>query len=109
MSGFFPSRRVVLFDGSSGQSSTFTSNSILIADYDNLTVSWLTDTTATSRFTIEGTNSDGLTVTIPDASWSVVTTVLADGIYSIDPGIRWLRGRRASNESLAIAELQLRA
>jgi hypothetical protein len=101
------SRRVDLFNGSSAQSSTYTSSAILVADYDNLTVSWLTDTGSASVFTVQGSNEDGLTASI--TTWSTVSTMNADGMYTIDPGVRWLRAQRRSNESLSIARLQLRS
>ena len=110
MGGFFPSRHVALFDGSSGQSSTFTTEAQLVADFENLTVSWLTDTADASRFTIQGTNREGMSGTsVQEADWSDVTGIVADGIFTIDPGMRWLRAVRNSNESLSEANLQLRA
>jgi hypothetical protein len=45
-------RRVALFDGSSGKSSTLTSDWHLLADYEYLSLSWHTDTTATSVLTL---------------------------------------------------------
>ena len=105
----FMSRNVVLFDGSSAQSSTFTSASALVVDFDNLAVSWLTDTTGASRYSVEASNAEGFDAAIPDATWSNITTILADGIYTIDPGVRWIRGLRSSLESLSISVLQLRS
>jgi len=104
----FMSRNVVLFDGSSAQSSTFTTASVLVADFDNLTVSWQTDTTAASTYTIQGTNVDGFGAAIAEGDWSDVTAITAQGIFTIDPGVRWLRGLRNSNESVSISRLQLR-
>ena len=104
----FQSRNVVLFDGSSAQSSTFTTASVLVADFDNLTVSWATDTTAASVYTIQGTNVDGFGAAIAEGDWSDVTAITAQGIFTIDPGVRWLRGLRNSNESVSISRLQLR-
>lgn len=108
--GFLPSRLVSLFDGSSAQSSMFTTEAQLVSDFDNLTVSWLTDTADASRFTVQGTNRAGLSGTsVTEADWSDVTGITGDGIFTIDPGVRWLRAVRNSNESLSIANLQLRA
>ncbi len=104
----FMSRNVVLFDGSSVQSATFTSASVLVADFDNVSLSWLTDTTAASRYSVEASNAEGFDAAIPDATWSNITTVLADGIYTVDPGVRWIRTLRSSLESLSISALQLR-
>lgn len=104
----FMSRNVILFDGSSIQSSAFTSASALVADFNNLTLSWKTDVATASRYTIEGSNAGGFSAAIPDASWSNITTILTDGIFKIDPGIRWIRTLRSSIESLAFSEMQLR-
>ncbi len=104
----FMSRNVVLFDGSSAQSSTFTTASVLVADFDNLTVSWATDTAAASTYTIQGTNVDGFGAVIAEADWSDITAMTAQGIFTVDPGVRWVRGLRNSNESLSISRLQLR-
>ena len=104
----FQSRNVVLFDGSSAQSSTFTTASVLVADFDNLTVSWATDTTAASVYTIQGTNVDGFGAALAEGDWSNITAMASQGIFTIDPGVRWLRGLRNSNESVSISRLQLR-
>jgi hypothetical protein len=36
-----------------------------------------------------------------------VTAITDAGIYAIDPGMRWLRAERTSDESLAIVNMQL--
>ena len=104
----FMSRNVVLFDGSSIQSSTFTTASVLVADFSQLVVSWQTDTGLASVYTIQGTNVDGFGAVIAEGDWSDITAMSAKGIFTIDPGIRWIRGLRNSNESLSISRLQLR-
>jgi hypothetical protein len=98
-------RRVALFDGSSGKSSTLTSDWHLLADYEYLSLSWHTDTTATSVLTLTASNDDGLRSAVVDTSF--VTAITDAGIYAIDPGMRWLRAERASDESLAIVNMQL--
>jgi hypothetical protein len=90
----FPTRRLALFDGSSGQSSTFTSSWHLVADYDVMTVS----------LTLEASNDDGLTSAI--SFTSTLTGITADGIYTVDPGMRFIRALRNSNESLAEVFIQ---
>lgn len=100
----FPTRRLALFDGSSGQSSTYTSGWHLVADYDVMTVSWTTDEGNASRMTLEASNDDGLTSSI--SFTSTLTGITADGIYTIDPGMRWIRALRNSNESLAEVFIQ---
>jgi len=101
------SRRVDLFDGSSGQSSTYTSDWHLIADYERITASWLTDAAVASPLTIQGSNDDGLRASITNTS--NISVVAAAGVFTIDPGNRWLRAKRSSNESLSIVQLQLRS
>lgn len=93
----FPTRRLALFDGSSGQSSAYTSSWFLVQDYDVMTVSWTTDSGDASRLTLDASNDDGLTSAV--SFTSVLTGISADGIYTIDPGMRWVRARRNSNES----------
>ena len=101
----YPTRRVSLFGGSSAQSSTYTSDWHLLADYEYLSLSWHTDGTDASRLTLTASNDDGLGSAI--ANTSTVTGITVAGIYSIDPGMRWLRAERGSEESLAIVNMQL--
>ena len=99
-----PTRRVSLFDGSSGQSSTYTSDWHCVADYDTMTVSWYTIGTATSRLTMTASNDDGFTSAI--SYTSKVTGITVAGIYTVDPGMRWLRAERSSSESQAVVNMQ---
>jgi hypothetical protein len=101
----YPTRRVSLFDGSSGQSSTYTSDWHLVADYETLAVSWHTDGTDASLLTLTASLDDGFGSTI--ANTSTVTTITVAGVYAIDAGLRWLRAERGSEESLGITNLQL--
>lgn len=104
--GTYTTRRVDLFDGSSGQSSTYTSDWHLVADWNIMAVSWYSDTTSSSLLTISGSLDDGLNSAI--ANTSTITTVTVGGaIYTIDPGVRWLRAERGSEDSLSIVQLQL--
>jgi hypothetical protein len=50
--------------------------------------------TSASRYTVSISNADGFQATIPTTSWSVVTTILGQGAYTLDPGGRWLRVER---------------
>lgn len=99
--------RVDAFDGTSGNSSSYTSPAILAADYDNIAVSWVTITTAASLLTIQGSNEDGFQSSL--ATWSTLTSITGAGAYVIDPGMRWLRALRSSSESLSFVRLGLRA
>lgn len=101
----YPTRRVSAFDGSSGQSSTYTSSWQLMADYEIMSVSWHTDGTDASRLTLTASNDDGFGSTI--ANTSTVTGITVAGIYTIEAGMRWLRAERGSEESLAIVNLQM--
>ena len=100
-------RRFVLFDGSSGNSSTYTSNAQYVGDYAFMTVSWATDEAAASRLTLQGSNDDGFRSAIAD--WSNLTGItsasVVAGTYTVDTGFRWLRGQRGSEESLSIVNM----
>ena len=104
--GTYTTRRVDLFDGSSTQSSTYTSDWHLVADWNVMAVSWYTDETAASLLTLQGSLDDGLSSAIANTS-TVTTVTVAGAIYTIDPGVRWIRAQRGSEESLAITQLQL--
>ena len=88
---------------SSTFSSTYTSPWQLVADAATISVSWSTVNTSSSLFTIQGSNDEGTQSAITNAS--TVTAITSQGIYTIDPGIRWLRFQRHSLESLATANL----
>ena len=90
----------------------------LVADFDKLTVSIQSSTASASRYTIIGTNDDGLQSalgtplqTAPSAGWSIVTAITAQGIYGFDvTGLRWINVFRdgisvsaASNVTVALA------
>jgi hypothetical protein len=98
-------RRVVLFDGSSGNSSTYTSSDVLVADYTTQSVHWPGGGNAT--LTLQGSDDDGLRSSI--VSRSDMTAITAAGIYDITPGVRWIRAVRTSADSLAVVSLQFRS
>ena len=97
-------RRMGPFVGTSDNSSTFTSSDFLVADYDNLVISVQTSDAAASRMTLEGTLESGITSSI--ITRSVLTTITIPGIYSIDPGVRYMRVVRSSLDSLGEVTLQ---
>lgn len=103
MSGFGFGKRKDLFDGSSGQSSTYTGSAQLISDFASMSLSIITVTTEASRFTVEGSNDDGYAAAI--TNWSTLTALTAQGLYTIDPGARWMRVLRSSLESTATVQL----
>lgn len=96
-------RRFTLFDGTSGTSSTFTSSAQYVGDYAYMTISWTTDEANASRLTLQASNDDGFQSAI--ANWSVITGIITQGTYTVDPGFRWVRAQRQSNESLAVADM----
>lgn len=90
-------RNVMLGAGDSGA----TSNPCFIGDLWQLTLSIQTSTTSTSRFTVNATNADGFQSALNTASasgnsghWSVLTTITSAGVFTIDPGVRWIQVTR---------------
>ena len=77
-------------------SSTVTSNPFLVQDYNTISVSVVSNTTILS-LVVQGSNDDGLQPvggpygTVAAQAWSTITTLLTQGIFSITPGMRWLR------------------
>ena len=92
-------RRKELFEGTSGNSSTYTSAAQLVCDYAQMSLSWQSSGADASRLTIWATNEDGLRSSLN--TWSVVTGLTAQGVYVVEPGIRWLRVTRQSADSLS--------
>lgn len=86
MSAYNPRAKVILNSSSSG-----TGTPCFVGDARLITVSIQTSTGSASRFTTSLSNADGFQASIPDTSWSVVTTILNSGVYTIDPGARWIR------------------
>lgn len=84
-----PKAKVILNSSSSG-----TGTPHFIGDARLLSLSVQTSVDSASRYTISMSNADGFQSAIPAASWSVVTTILNQGIYTIDPGGRWIRAEQ---------------
>lgn len=81
--------------------STLTGTAFYAGDFRVLTVSVDSKVTNGSRCTIIGTNDDGLckalgtpSQTIGAGGWSIVTTITSRGVFTLDPGIRWLNAFR---------------
>lgn len=104
MSRFGYERNTVLFN--SANSSTYTSGAMLTVDLATIALSVQTVAAAASRFTVEGSNENGFTEAIPAAAWSILTTLTVPGMFTIDPGPRWVRVLRSSIESNASVILQ---
>ena len=88
----------------SAVSSTYTSTDYLIIDAATLSVSWTTVNAVSSRLTIEASNDHGITGAITNRS--TLTAITTPGFYTLDPGARWVRFRRGSEESTATVQLQ---
>jgi len=105
------SHRFVLFDGLSATSSTYTSGWVLVADYRQMSLEWQDG--GNSRLTLAGTNLDGLRAALPAttsaATTSALTGITSSGMFTVDPGVRWLRAERNSADSLSQVYLQARS
>lgn len=95
--------RHVVFDPSTSGS---TGAPWLAADAQQITLSIQTAKPAASRFTVIGTNNDGLQTalgtplhTVDAGGWSIVTVLTAPGLYNIAAGLRWLNVFRASGST----------
>lgn len=99
MAGFGYTRRVVALDSTSANSATTTSNAVLVADWNAITISWVTQSASASLLTIQGTDADGFTATIAAGEWSTVTQLSGQGVYAIEPGLRWIRAGRSAIDS----------
>lgn len=111
MSGFGYSRQLTVLDGTSANSSVRTSNPILIADAQQISVSFMTVVTSVGTLTVQGSNSDGFfsaltSATAPD--WSTISSVGAQGIFTVTPGARWIRFVRSAIDSQASVVLNYR-
>lgn len=84
----------------------------LIADMRQLSISIETQVNTASRYTVIGSNDDGLQSTlatptsqlVPSTGWSILTTILQAGVYTFDPapGFRWLNVFRPSASSATV-------
>lgn len=89
----------------SAATSTYTSNSFLAVDAATISISVVTTQNAASLVTIDGSNDEGITASI--TNWSTITGLTAPGLYTIDPGARWIRVRKSSIDSATSAVVQL--
>jgi hypothetical protein len=99
--GFYQ-RRVELLTAASATSSTYTSSAHYVGDYAYMSVEWPDG--GNSTLTLQGSNDDGFRASI--ATWSTLSAIAAAGIYTLDPGVRWVRAQRSSDDSLAAVVLQ---
>lgn len=82
-------------------SSSGTSPSIFVGDCRLLSVSIQTSHASASNVTISLSDDGGFSAAI--VHWSVVTVLPNQGIFTIDPGARWLRAERAAIAMTSVA------
>ena len=100
----FASYYNILMDHTGGAiSSATTSPAFLVADLGQMALSIETRTTFASIITVQGTNREGFAATIPDAAWSNLTAITSPGVFTIDPGMRWLRVASASSVTVILS------
>lgn len=90
---------LTVLDGATGNASVRTSNAVLVADYRQITVSVQTSGALASRYTLWGTDYDGFQTELVEANWSALTAITAQGLFTVDPGMRWLRATRSALDS----------
>ena len=77
----------------SGSGSTATSPAYLVQDYNAISVAVISSTTILS-LQVQASNDDGMQSAI--VNWSTISSILSSGgtgsgVWSITPGMRWLR------------------
>lgn len=77
-------------------SSTLSSAPVYIGDARFLAVSVVSSTGSASNVTLRGSLAQGFQSAIPDQTWSVLTVLPNAGVYTIEPGVRWLLAERAA-------------
>ena len=105
MSYAFYQKRKEVFEGTSGASSTYTSQPHFIGDFGQMSISW-TSSGATSTLTLQMTNEDGFRSSL--VTWSNVTGLTLQGMYAVETGGRWMRCLRTSVDSLGEVYFQAR-
>lgn len=94
--------------------SNLTGSAWYVGDAATITVSIQSSTGSASRYTILGSNADGFTAalgtpsqTVPAGGWSIVTALTAQGVYTIDPGLRWLTSVRTVIDTSASSNVTI--
>lgn len=102
-------KNVVMLDGTSANSSTYTSNPFLIADGNNISLSWYTNIAGSvSSLTVRISNDDGLSAGAGAIVWSTLSKMGTQGVYQITQGPRWLSVVRGAIDSTSSVILQYR-
>jgi hypothetical protein len=108
MSQFGYTRSTVVFDGTSANSSNRTSNPLLVTDAQQISASWITAVAVASNLTVQGSNDDGMSQGAATQIWSTVSVVAGAGIFTITPGLRWVRFIRPAVDSQSSVMLNYR-
>lgn len=87
-----------------GSSSATTSAPYFVGDFASLSIQM----GSASTVTVWGSNADGFTAVIPEADWSVVSTVAAAGVQKIETGFRWIRVYRSQSTNTIRSQGQVR-
>lgn len=94
--------------------SNLTGTPYFVGDAATISVSIVSSTGSASRYTILGTNDDGLqsalgtpSQTVPAGGWSIVTALTAQGVYTIDSGLRWLNSVRTVIDTSANSNVSI--
>lgn len=88
-------QKIMLGLTGNASSSTGTSTPIFVGDCRLITVSIQTSTTSASNVTISLSNNHGLNSTDSTFFWSTATVLPNRGVFTVDPGARWIRAERA--------------
>ena len=108
MSGYGYTSQTIVLKGGSADSSTITSSAAMVADADQISLSVVSVAAVASNWTVQGTNANGFTAAIAEGEWSTVSVIAAQGIFSVTPGMRWIRLQRPAVNSLASVVLSYR-
>ncbi len=81
----------VMLGNDSTLSSVITSNAQLVDGFRQLSISIETSGTSARNVRVYGTNANGFDTALVNANWSQVTSIPNAGIYTVDPGMRWIR------------------
>lgn len=80
------------FDLFAAAGSNITSSVYFVGDAEELTLNTIIPSATTLKF--QGSNDTGFRSALVEGNWSTLTTVVsatANGMYNIEPGIRWFR------------------
>ncbi len=105
-----------LLGADSSNISSHASVNCYVGDAFALSLSIQSSNASLSRWTVMGSNADGLRTalvnplvsSINTGDWSIVTTVLASGVYTVTPGFRWLDVFRAPWDVSASSNVTIR-